>query len=176
MSDDGFDFRRAPERREAKQFEPPPWEREAFDELQRRRPDQDEPEVQQPADGSEQAAESSRTTPESTAPACSAEQGVEKSKPNGGVDEAQILEFLAGLAAEEPPAARTYFGVAMGTALFLIALGAVLLIWGVAALAGARRTGAVGTFAGTALGLFGAGFLGAGIWMAYQALKRRGVL
>ena len=47
MADDGVDFR-TPERREAKQFEPPPWEREQFEELERKRAER---EAQQAAAG-----------------------------------------------------------------------------------------------------------------------------
>jgi len=40
VGDDGFDFQ-GPQRREAKRFEPPPWEREAFEELQRKRAEEE---------------------------------------------------------------------------------------------------------------------------------------
>lgn len=183
MSDDGFDFRPQPERREVKkQFEPPPWEREAFEEMQRRKAEQAKQPVAAEADQESVADQRPEPLEARPAPEIAGSAQAESEPEDGqaqrgtGLDDATVIELMAGLAAEDPPAEHSYFGVAMGASLFLAALGAVLLIWGVAALVGARVTGAVGTFAGTGLGLFGAGFLAGGIWMAYQALKRRGVL
>ncbi len=167
MSDEnGFDFRRPGERREPKRFEPPPWERDAFEEIGQRKA---EPEA-----GAERAPVGA--PPAAVKPEVSAPRITVAPSRGEGVDEATLIELLAGLAAEEPPAKRTFFGVAMGSALLLVALGSVLLIWAIAALMSAGRTGLTGTYAGAGLGLFGVGFIAGGVWLGYQALKRRGVL
>lgn len=183
MSDDGFDFRRAAERRDTKRFEPPPWEREAFEELERKRAKeaaetevaaavaaQAVEECQEPAPKSREASQGGAACGPAEGPAAG------PAASGGQADEARMIEMLAELSAEDPPATRDYFTVSLGASLLMVALGAVLLVWGIAALVGSRRTGAVGSFAGTGLLLFGAGFFGGGVWMAYQTLKRRGVL
>jgi hypothetical protein len=65
--------------------------------------------------------------------------------------------------------------VAVGSALVLFAIGGMMLVWAMAALAGARRTGTFGLLAAFTLAVFGIGFMGAGWWLVQKAIKRRGV-
>ncbi len=46
MGDQDFNFRPPTERREPKQFEPPPWERDAFDEMARTKAEQEAAEAE----------------------------------------------------------------------------------------------------------------------------------
>lgn len=177
MSDQGFDFRPPAEKRAPKAFEPPPWERDAFEELERKRAH----EVAQQESAAVRAAVSEPQEevrpPETETPATSL--GPEAPGPGsegGGVPESVVLELMAGLAAEEPTATEAYSGVALGTAIFLVALGGVLVVWAMAALVGARVTGWIGQMTGTGLGLFGLFFFGMGVWLLHRTLKQRGVL
>ena len=102
MDDQGFDFRKSPERREPKRFEPPPWERDAFP-------------VKPPGEDSEErpAGEAGEepelvSAPEAYAasegPAVEAPGETDSSSEQSDVanapSEAEMIELLAGLAQE----------------------------------------------------------------------------
>jgi hypothetical protein len=193
VSDGGFDFRKRPaDRRQPKAFEPPPWEADAFEELRRRKSEEDEaraasaaaeparadagparPAAAGPAPGAGPAPVEAVPEPDAQAGAAEAAQ---EAATGGQLDERQVLEMMAELAAEEPDVRRTAGNVAIASAMLLIALGGVLIVWGMAAFAGSRSTGTVGTFGGTALFMFGAGFIAAAIWLLVRTLRQRGVL
>jgi hypothetical protein len=179
VDEQGFDFKRPAGRREPKRFEPPPWEKDAFDELQKRK-SEEEAKAAEIAAVLEQASEPEPAAgrvdeAEPDAPEVRGAEPEEGLK-GGQLDERQVLELMAGLAAEEPPVARGIHKVAIATGMGLMALGAVLLIWGMAALVGSRQTGSLGQVGGLGLGFFGAFFMGMGLWLIYRTLKQRGVL
>jgi len=185
VPDDGFDFHKAP-RREAKQFEPPPWEKEAFEDLERKRAQ--ERAAEQPAVEPDAVAE----TGQAAAGAGEDEQGLEvqpataeaeatgepssDEETDSQLDEAKVVEMLADLSAEDPPGNRTLWRVAVASAIVLGAIGAVLIMWAMAAIVGARRTGAVGWAGGLVLLFFGAGFVAGAWWLTVRTLRQRGVL
>lgn len=185
MNDQGFDFHPPHQRREPKRFEPPPWEADAFQELQRKLgEEQAEEEI---ASAIESLEADGAEAPVPANPAVDAAREAQTvgagwaAKPDepvgeGGVDDRVVLEMLAGLAAEEPPATRGVWKVAIASALLLGALGLVLVIWGVAAVVGSKTTGVVGSFGGTVLLVFGAGFVAAALWLVVRTLRQRGVL
>jgi len=185
VSDNGFDFRPPPSRREPKRFEPPPWEADAFEELQRKKTEEKADEDLTSAIGElagEQEPGLEAQVPQ-VGPAADAipEAAAEPDEPaakagSGGVDDKTVLELLARLAEEEPPASQDYWKVAIGSALLMGALGLVLVIWGMAALVGSRTTGAVGSFGGTVLLLFGGLSIAAALWLVVRTLRQRGVL
>ncbi len=167
MDDQGFDFRKPTERREPKRFEPPPWEREAFERLGRAK--DEEPPV------SEGGAAPGAGGPDGDRPAATVESGAGRRQ----LSEAEVLELLAGLAAEEPDARAPATQVTLGASIVLLPIGVLLVFWGMAALAragvaasgaGIARTGAV------TLLVFGAGFIGSTVWLLYRLMKQRGVL
>jgi len=177
VDDQGFDFRKPPERREPKPFEPPPWEREAFEALKAERPGpRDEAAAGPPTEvTAEPELEQESASIDSETEAVSSGEPVEK----GGINEAEVIELLSGLAAEEPDATAPVVHVTTGAAILLGALGTLLLLWGMAAVVragqaevgvGIARTGAV------TMAVFGAGFLGSAVWLVYRLLKQRGVL
>lgn len=192
MDDQGFDFHKVPERRERKQFEPPPWERDAFEELQRQReaeqpvpqPAQPEPEpvaappAAVPPVAATPVQEARQPQTEAVRPPDAAEAPPQEASKQGP-SEAEVLELLAGLAAEEPDATAPAMQVTVGASIVLLPIGAMMLFWGMAALAraasaqagaGVARTGAV------VLIMFGAGFVAAAFWLIYRLMKQRGVL
>ena len=156
MDDQDFQFRVPAEKKEPRPFEPPPWEKDAFEELEKRR--------------AESAADEVAEAPSAAIdeePAPRAEHG------RAPVAEGEMLELLGMLAEEEPRANREYWRVGAAVGLFLVALGGVLIIWATAAWVSSMRTGVVGTFGGTGLGLFGVFFMSMGVWMMYRTLKQR---
>lgn len=198
----------SPNRRPAKPFEPPPWERAQFDELARQReeaekerelnaalaalaapvPDQAAPEV---SDGSaspvaeesaaqpEARAEASGEGPQVAAPA--QQQAVSEGEagptgpPASELDDKVVEAMLVQLRAEEPVHDDSLWKVSMGLSAFSALIGAVLFVWGLAAL---MKTGssAAGMIGGSILLAFGGMFVGIGAWMAARGLKERGVL
>jgi hypothetical protein len=177
VDDQDFEFRVPTEKRAARPFEPPPWEKSAFDELEKRR---QEPGPEEEARG---IAESETIAADAVPAAAGA-----KAEPDfvhtsgdvvstgGGIPESKVVEMMAGLAAEEPRPHESYWSVALAVSLVLVAIGAVLLIWGVAALVSSSTTGWIGQLTGTGLGLFGTFFIGMGLWLLYRTLRQRGVL
>ncbi len=170
MDDQGFDFRRAPERRERKPFEPPPWERDAFEQLERRR----EPEASAEQSVTERAEQAAGEPAGSDVRTAGTGSDAKKN-----LSEAEVLELLAGLAAEEPDAHAPATQVTVGASIVLLPIGVMMMFWGMAALAraasaqagaGIARTGAV------TLLVFGAGFIAAAFWLIYRLMKQRGVL
>lgn len=171
MSGSGFDFRPPPERREPKQFQPPPWEEKAFEDLRAKRPAAEEAASDVPE---AEVGEAPAIKPEP--PTRELQKPATENAAEGALDAAVVTEMLAGLAAEDPPPIKTLYGVSMAVALFLAGIGVVLLVWAMAAFVGSRNTGTFGVMAGAALALFGIGFVAGGFWLAYKALRRRGVL
>lgn len=176
--------------RNPKAFEPPPWEKEAFEDLQRLRA------AQQEAEACEAAVledEVSSVRPAGKLPAeeetviaepvsaGKVETGEQEVPPSGSakddkLDQATLNKLLAELAAEEAQAAREMGFIGVIAEVLLVIAGVLLMVWGVAALAGTRQSGWIGVTAGGGLGLFGASFIGVGGWLLYKDLKKRGVL
>lgn len=188
MGDDGFDFR-SPGRREAKRFEPPPWEKEAFEELQRKRAEEEQAAEMLRAHEAAQAVPPSEAESAASAAAQPAEGTVSqvgevlpaegKAAPDdeSALDEKRVVEMLADLAAQEPKVDAQAWKVALGSAIVSGAIGGVLIVWATAAMAAAARSGsATGRIGGLILLVFGAGFVFGALWLAVRTLRQRGVL
>ncbi len=170
MGDD-FEFT-PPPRREARTFEPPPWEKEAFEELRRK---QDAAELERPA---------AEPTPEEPVvlvpepgfdePALAEED--EQESPGPGVSNGEMVAMLSQLAAQEPDAKRGLTTMALVVAAICGVFGLVLVVWGGVALANSGSSGRIGMIGGslfTFLGLAAIGFAG---WLTIKTLRQRGVL
>ena len=190
VGDHGFNFSQPP-RRERKTFEPPPWEHEQYDELARKAGQTEPPSAEdQAAEGARE--ESSKTRIPSHVATSDASEGAadaardtaaggmvavhETGTTSKTLDDKKVAAMLIDLQVEEPPAMREVWKVAMVAATLVGVIGAVLVMWGVAALVTAKRTGQIGLFGGVVLLLFGAGFIGAALWLAERTLRQRGVL
>lgn len=159
MNVQGFDFEGPREKREARSFEPPPWEREAFDELDRRRASEREAqELLRTADRATRSTQADSVQQEQQAP-----------------DEQEIDWMLASLKAEEPKARDlSSVGVAVGVVIALLGVGLVATAaTQLRGLGGAKGFG--GQFAG-GLAVFGLFFMGIGGWLVFRTLRQRGVL
>ena len=194
MADEGFNFRPV-ERREAKKFEPPPWERDQFDQLERQRAEREavaareaeaaraqaEADAAWAAAEAAAAAEDADTRPASEAPlaADAAVPQVAEVPAAGGhaaTDERQVERMLAELAAEEPASARSYWKTNVIVGSGLVIFGSVFLIWGIAGLVAAKGAGVAGMLGGTVMLIFGAGFVFGGMYVVVKNLRQRGVL
>lgn len=187
MDEQGFDFRKAPQRREPKRFEPPPWEREAFEAIRGAR-ESDRPEAggQSPQSVEVAAPEVPEALTEEPEEAGTEEQSAEE-RTRTGPDEAQVLEMLARLAAEETEETRAVskaaFNVTVGVSITLGAIGMMVLMWGMAMfteIAADKRMGvtiaAQKPMGAWTTGFVGAGLLGLAVWLLYRMLRQRGVL
>jgi len=194
VSDQGFDFQRKPDRREKPSFEIPPWERQAFEELQKRRgegaeeaPAQDEDqslkkEEIQPVPGSMPVeVEQGATDLAASAghePVPTQDQAPVVTEVKKGPSEAQLLELLAGLAEEEPNLSKHFASISLAVAMVLGPFGLVLIVWGMAAVAKAEAASSAALIrtAGAGLVVFGAAFVAGAFWTVYRVMKQRGVL
>ncbi len=192
MADRGFDFGPV-QRRDAKRFEPPPWEQDRFEELSRRRAEEeaagaalekearanrlDEPdaELDEAVSRLGQGPEGKHDAP-GPAPAAGADDAGAVPAVEGTLDDERVTAMLAALAAEEPPAAQAFWRANIVVGAGMVVVGAVFLIWGMAAAVGARTTGAVGVFGGLVMLLFGGAVASGGVYVVVKNLRQRGVL
>jgi len=193
VSDQGFDFRPPPPRREARQFEPPPWEQELYDqfapqaEATKQAAEQEQPQVVETSAVGADAGSSSlddllaavarqEIGVRGAVPPAAESETAETDRPaEAGLDEKQVEQMLIQLRAEEPDVRRQTQPIALAAGLVMIGLGFAVVVWGLYGLTRGGR-GAFGATAALILLLFGAGFVGVGAWSTYQALRQRGVL
>jgi hypothetical protein len=160
----GDEFRIPPsQRKEPKRFEPPPWEREAFDEIQRRRAEQDaDVEIAEAVSGlGKEEGEGEAALPAREAPV---------------LDEQRVNAMLLELAATERQSHKRFERLNLVLMAVTAAIGIVLAVWGGAALSRAKQIGQVGILGGLGLMFFGALFFGVAAWMAVRQLRQQGVL
>lgn len=167
MSDQGFDFQKPVERREAKSFEPPPWETAQFEEFARARAERESAAVDEPVEtvspSAELAAAITEAAREKEAAQSAVQEAVAGEDPTEGseqdaadevadeaaaapvISDAHLEAMLVRLASEEPKADKAVAGVKYGVGLFLGSVGSVVLIWGIA---GMTKASAVASKAG----------------------------
>jgi len=184
VSDQGFNFNQPPRREAKKAFEPPPWEKEQFDELAQRK------EAERVAAAALAAAAARPVQPETAQPAAAqpeapassvkqaapAEQGPVASTGTAGGDDPRIEAMMRRLKEEEPPFGQDIWKVEVGAGAVLAAIGTVFVVWGIVALAETRGAGVTGSLGGVVLIVFGLVFACVGVWMMYRTLRQRGVL
>lgn len=184
-------MKRTPERRDPKRFEPPPWEREQFDQLEQKRERESEEDSvfaeapTSPEDAAvraEAAVEKSGAPVESSSPTESpgtevtgqADAGKSEVVSPDGLTEQQMLLLLK---AEEPPASRAVVTAATIVSAIVVVFGAVLMIWGIVAYVATRGAADPrGTWGSATMIFFGMLFMGLGVYQGYKTMQKRGVL
>lgn len=154
-----------PNRREAKRFEPPPWERDRFDALQQREAEVDQPEES----GSAPAAGAG---PAEAGPAEAEPASVVESTPDAA-SEAKVGTMLIQLSAEEPKIGHDVKTVGVFSAGVLMFVGLCMLVWGAILLLLARGNIGASVIALTVLfmgGLFG----GVGLVLGLRVTRGQG--
>ena len=171
-------------RREPAKFEPPPWEREQFEELAKSRVEQ-EP-ATAPAVGSplaapapsvaEQVLEAVQEAEDAeSAGADSADVG-EAQTARPGIDPKRLEVMLMGLRAEEPRPEEAYWKVTTIAGGVSALIGFVITTWAIVAFATLWKSGPQGMTLASVLLVFGLGFVGGGIWLVARTLRQQGVL
>jgi hypothetical protein len=187
VSDQGFDFGPPPSKREARPFEPPPWERDQF-EQHRRELAEREAAAQAARDQVLAEQEAARLVEQGVAVSAAAEtDGAQPEAagendevpaaavPRAEVDEKQVALLMLGLRAEEPRALEGAWVVNLAAGAVVAMVGFASGIWGAIALS-KRGMPVAGTLGAFVLLAFGLGFLGVGGWLIFKALRQRGVL
>jgi len=178
VSDQDFNFNPPPPRREAKKvFEPPPWEKEQFEELARRKEAERiaaealaaaAAQQQIPAQPVQPAAsqeaypqEAQPVAPQQAASAAPVAQPpmVERAQGAGegeaAKEDPRIEAMMLGLRNEEPSFGEDVWKISVGAGAVLAAIGAVFVVWGIVALAATRGAGFAASFGGVVLTVFG---------------------
>jgi hypothetical protein len=181
VSDQEFNFSQPPRREAKKAFEPPPWEQDQFEELARRKDaEKAVAEIAVSLDGPTQEAstEESKAQGPAARDVCTMEgpQGGEAAVGEAADEELRIETMMLGLRNEEPPFGTQLWKFAIAAGAVLVAVGIVIVIWGIFAVSVASRTGALGSLGGGVLVIFGLGFAGLGGWIALKTLRQQGVL
>ncbi len=144
-----------PRRSKAPEFQPPPWEALTSPEVPLQEPGEEQkpvviPPIPQPA--AEPGTKSQRATVESE----------------------QLEGMLVQLSIEETDSGREFRTVSLLSALFLAAVGLMMMVWGVVATVRTAQAGVAGATGGLILIVFGGGFMGIAAWTAVRYTKRRG--
>jgi len=163
-------------RREPKRFEPPPWERSKFDELARRRAEEEAKQAEEAESAVQAAREPAEVEQTHTATEDERPVVAEQEEARAGVDPMQLEAMMSQLQAEETPISTGLWRAGIAAAVFLLVLGAVIMIWGVVALRATRGAGPTGTMGATILLFFGVAFIAMAVWTAIRSLRQRGAL
>ena len=173
------------QRREKPKFEPPPWERDLFDELSKRKQVEApvalevaaaEPPVveEEPGPLEELAAQPEVVGPKPAQIEADAEEAGQAEKP--ALDAKQVEVLLMGLRAEEPRPEDVFRRVTVIAGVVSALIGLALMTWGFIALATPKQSGSGAAFLVGMLLLFGIGLIGGGAWVVYTTLRQQGVL
>jgi hypothetical protein len=158
------------DRREAKRFEPPPWERDQFDALQEREAEVDQPE--EPGSAPAAGAGEAETGPAETGPAEAQPAPVIESTPDAA-SEAKVGTMLIQLSAEEPKIGHHAKMVGVFSAGVLMFVGLCMLVWGGLLLLLGRGNIGASVIALTVL-LMGGLFGGAGLVLGVRVTRGQG--
>ncbi|PKQ38133.1 MAG: hypothetical protein CVT59_02595 [Actinobacteria bacterium HGW-Actinobacteria-1] len=129
------------DRRHKREFEPPPWEQEAFERFEKDRHEREEEARLEAALAAAKAASlqperepepaeaevEQEAAPKIVVGEIAAEQ--EQARPAGGVGSAELEAMLLGLRHEEPPAAKNYTTVANVVSALMVVGGLGFVIW-----------------------------------------------
>jgi hypothetical protein len=162
-------------KREARQFEPPPWERDQFEALQQRR-EQDAPAAapEQPA-GEEQPSPEAASESEELVivpgPELAPRLKVEKAKP-AAVPDAEVDAMLAALQAQEPAVDEHLKPVTVFASAIAMLLGVSMFAWGLFAMMRSQKTMVTMIGALIVLGM-GVVFGATGFWAGWRATNKQ---
>lgn len=182
--------------RHPRSFEPPPWEREQFDELARARAEREAAEAAAPAAAVEaeppvqavaaqavaaQAVPAATVVPQAAAAGeprtvtsvVPLSAGTEPEPAAGGSESAQVDVMMLGLAAEEPKSFAHAWLVVLVSAGVFTTIGLAVLIVGVVGISRSQGS-AMGTAWSFVLVLAGVCALGVAGWLLARALRERG--
>jgi hypothetical protein len=146
-------------RRERKAFEPPPWERDQFDELAKRK-------------AAEQALQADgATTRQEAAPSASAESATAEGAKPPGIEDAKIQAMLLELSVEGRSAAREVRQAGTVASYVLATAGVVVFGLGVVMVVQGGAQGLAGSSMIVITGIFIIGFA---VWLWYRASRGQG--
>jgi len=170
------------QRRDKPAFEPPPWERDQFEELARQKREAEQ--AQAEADeliAASLAAQAEPAVQEAPTPVASEEarteepqQEDEAEKP--ALDPKQVEVLMMGLRSEEPRPEEAYWKISIIAGVTSALIGLLVTTWGVVALATPKQPGAAPILLVAMLLFFGVGFIAGGAWVVFSSLRQRGVL
>ncbi|MFA5844642.1 MAG: hypothetical protein WC971_07420 [Coriobacteriia bacterium] len=143
------------DKRERRGFEPPPWERDKFEEIARQREAAEAEEAQRRAEA--QAARAAKEAGEAAGPS-----------------ESEMAAMVIQLRGEEPRSPKGAKALTLAVAAFMLSLGAGLAGWSAAAYAGARDAGLPALVGSVIVMLMGLFFLGVSVFLWARATRQQG--
>ncbi|MBS3973418.1 MAG: hypothetical protein KGZ89_00900 [Actinobacteria bacterium] len=150
----------APQRRQPKQFQPPPWEIAS------------EAGEGPLAAGREAEGRGEAKEVVAVVESSSADAPVKKEKVS--VDDPRFVELMAQLSVAEASPNRHLWKAGVLSGLVLGSIGTMMLVWGVVATARTAQAGVAGMTGGAILMGFGMSFIGFSVWVIIRSLKQRG--
>ncbi|MCX8006584.1 MAG: hypothetical protein N3B11_00500 [Coriobacteriia bacterium] len=131
-----------PPRREPRKFEPPPWERDAFEELRRRKEqERAERELQEALERARQAAAQPPAPPPQSAESEKPPPSQQEAAEAAGLDERAVERMLIQLSLEEPKATTHVATLANAVAAAMAAAGLGFVVWSAVLFARTRTAG-----------------------------------
>jgi hypothetical protein len=168
-------------RRDKPKFEPPPWERDLFDETSKSK-QVEEPITQGAAPATEPAKVENEPARMTDLSATLSEVQLAEPEEDAGeperpkLDDNQVEVLLMGLRAEEPRPENIFRRVTVIAGVVSSLIGLALVTWGFIALATPKQSGSGTAFLVGMLLLFGFALIGGGAWVVYTSLRQQGVL
>lgn len=173
------------QRRDRPSFEPPPWERDQFEELARRKQEEDiraagaQPPVEAQGEvrtETELISPALKEAPGAASDAETAAPSPQAEKAGGELDQNRVDVLMLGLRAEEPRPERMYWRIVAGSGVVSALVGLMITTWAVVVIAAPKRAGAGELLFQAMLLLLGLGFVGGGGWVVFRSLRQQGVL
>lgn len=156
----GIAMSETPQRRQPKQFQPPPWEIAN--------------EVAEKSFSAERETESLTETREVVAVGESSSADPPAKKEKASLEDPRFVELFAQLSVEEAVPNRQLWKAGVLSGLVLGSVGMMMLVWGVVATARTAQAGVAGMTGGAILVGFGMSFIGFSVWVIIRSLKQRG--
>jgi|GEM_PF-1148806 len=167
------------DRNTPKPFEPPPWEKDQFEDLARKRV------VKQDDMAIEQALQSLENTVAPEKAVVPAKHEERAQSPTGesverGPKEKELPPqtemLLSQLKQQEPRTNDSLWKIGLVFALIVGIIGLVLTVWGVTGIIAGRENGATAFVGGSIMIFFGLLFVSMAAWLSVRTMRQQGVL
>ena len=164
-----------PGRKTPPKFEPPPWEREQFEALAKKKAEEEaraaaaeQQEQQAHIEATRQSGQEVQNRLRKKA------EGTATTRDDDDETITDVNQMMVILQAEEPSVGEGLWKAGIAAGLFMSVVGAIFMVWGIVALRATRGAGSAGQLGAGILMFFGIGFIAIAAWMIQRSLRQRG--
>ncbi len=178
-----------PRRKEPRRFEPPPWEREQFEQLAKKKAEEEaqaaaereaeetreraERETEKAQAEAERVAEEKASARPRAANGGARDEGRKEDEEESEKEALDIDQMMVILQAEEPSPVKGLWVAGTIASIFMAVIGAIFMVWGIVAFR-ATQGASLGQMGAGILLFFGIGFIAMAAWTIQRSLRQRG--